>query len=63
MVSRHVCNQENTLRAALTCDRKLAFTTFMNDPQATFTPEDGQQLLKTMLENTRKYLPKEWFAC
>ena len=62
LVARHIYNQENTLRAALTCDRKLGFTTFMNDPQmGHVTPEDGQKLFDDMLENQRKYLPKEWF--
>lgn len=64
LVARHVYNQENTLRAAMTCDRKLAFSTFMNDPQmGAVSLEDGQQLFNDMLENQRKYLPKEWFRC
>ncbi len=61
MVARHVYNQENTLRVALTCDRKLGFTTFMNDPQLTITPEEGQKLFDEMLENQRAYLPEKWF--
>ena len=62
LVARHVYNQENTLTAALTCDRKLGFTTFMNDPQlATVTVKDGQRLFDDMLENQRAYLPKGWF--
>ena len=60
LVSRHVNNQENTLRAALTCDRALAFTTFMNDPQITIGLDDGKKLFDAMLENTKKYLPKAW---
>ena len=62
LVARHIYNQENALRAALTCDRKLAFTTFMNDPQmGHVTPEDGQKLFDDMLENQRRYLPEKWF--
>ena len=62
LVARHVYNQENTLRTALTCDRALGFTTFMNDPQmAKVSLEDGQKLFDDMLENQRKYLPKGWF--
>ena len=62
LVARHIYNQENTLRAALTCDRVLGFTTFMNDPQmAKVSLEDGQKLFDDMLENQRKYLPKGWF--
>ncbi len=62
LVARHIYNQENTLRAAMTCDRALGFTTFMNDPQmAKVSLEDGQKLFDDMLENQRKYLPKGWF--
>ena len=63
LVARHVYNQENTLRAALTCDRNLGFTTFMNDPQLGHVSlEDGQKLFDDMLENQRAYLPEKWFA-
>ncbi len=62
LVTRHVLNQENTLRAALHCDRKLGFTTFMNDPQlAAVSPAEGEKLFNEMLENQRDYLPAEWF--
>ena len=62
LVARHVYNQENTLRAALTCDRKLGFTTFMADPQMGHVrPEDGLALFNDMLENQRAYLPSGWF--
>ena len=62
LIARHVYNQENTLRAALLCDRKLGFTTFMNDPQmGHVTLADGQKLFDDMLENQRKYLPEKWF--
>ena len=62
LVTRHVLNQENTLTAALNCDRKLGFTTFMNDPQlAAVSPADGEKLFNDMLENQKEYLPKAWF--
>ena len=62
LVARHVYNQENTLRAAMTCDRKLALSTFMNDPQmGAVSLEDGEKLFNDMLENQRKYLPAKWF--
>ena len=62
LVSRHIYNQENTLTAALTCDRKLGFAAFMNDPQlASVTLDDGRKLFNDMLENQRAYLPEAWF--
>lgn len=62
LVTRHVLNQENTLTAALNCDRKLGFTTFMNDPQlAAVSPAEGEKLFNDMLENQKEYLPKAWF--
>ena len=63
LVARHVYNQENTLTAALNCDRKLGFSTFMNDPQmASVRETDGRKLFDEMLENQRAYLPQAWFA-
>ena len=63
LVARHVHNQENTLTAALTCDRHLGFNTFMNDPQlAGVEMAAGKRLFDDMLENQRQYLPKGWFA-
>ncbi len=63
LVARHVLNQENTLKAALTCDRKLGLSTFMNDPQlAHVSPADGQALFDDMLENQRAFLPAGWFC-
>ena len=62
LVARHIYNQENTLTTALTCDRKLGFSTFMNDPQlASVTLDDGRKLFNDMLENQRAYLPNAWF--
>ena len=62
LVARHILNQENTLTAALHCDRQLGFATFMNDPQmAGVSMKDGKALFDDMLENQRKYLPEEWF--
>lgn len=62
LVTRHVLNQENTLTAALNCDRKLGFSTFMNDPQlAAVSPAEGEKLFNDMLENQKEYLPKAWF--
>ena len=62
LISRHVQNQENMLHTALTCDRKLGLSTFMNDPQmGAIAPADGEALFNDMLENQRKWLPAGWF--
>ncbi len=62
LIARHVLNQENTLSAALRCDKKLGFTTFMNDPQlAAVSPAEGEKLFLDMLENQRAYLSPDWF--
>lgn len=60
LVVRHVYNQENALQVALTCNRKLGFTTFMNDPQVNLSYADGQILFDDMLSGTQKYLPSGW---
>ena len=62
LILRHVENQENTLKAALACDRELAFDTFMKDPQMTLRKAQGKQLFNEMLENQKTYLPEKWFA-
>ena len=62
LIGRHVWNQENTLAAALRCDRKLGFSAFVNDPQLAAVPlADAQKLFDDMLENQRSFLPKAWF--
>lgn len=61
IIGRHVDNQENTLRAALDCDRELGLRTFMNDPQMTLDQKDAKALFDQMLENQRAYLPDKWF--
>ena len=62
LIAVHVYNHENTLRAALTCDRKLGLSTFMNDPQLYGVGlRDGKRLFDDMLENQRAYLPTGWF--
>ncbi|MDO5436079.1 MAG: alpha-glucosidase/alpha-galactosidase [Clostridia bacterium] len=62
LVARHAENHRNALKAALTCDRTLGFTTFMNDPQLSgISWDDGKKLFDDMLEAQRKYLPAGWF--
>lgn len=61
LITPHVQNQEDILEAALTCNRDLAFKAFMNDPLMTISESDGKILFDEMLENTKKYLPNQWF--
>jgi len=61
LVMHQVLNQEATVRAALACDRELAFQTFMNDPQmGSVSMKDGRKLFDDMIANTAAYLPAEW---
>jgi alpha-galactosidase len=62
LVSRHVINQENTVRVAMTCDRKLGLIIFMDDPMmVNVLFEDGQKLFNDMLSAQKKYLPSRWW--
>ena len=62
LVSRHVQNQENTLRTALACNRQLGLAAFLNDPQlGRVSLPEGKRLFDDMLEAQRAYLPPEWF--
>ncbi len=61
LVLPHSQNHDRILTAALTCDRKLALEAFCKDPLVTLTEEEALPLFNEMLENTRKYLPGQWF--
>lgn len=58
MVLRHVYNHKTILRAALTHDKELAFTAFINDPLMTAPIHDARVLFDEMLQNTSAYLPQ-----
>lgn len=61
LTARHVLNQQNTLTAALTCDRGLALTTFMNDPLMSRVDwADGEKLFDRMVAAQIAYLPEGW---
>lgn len=62
LIQPHVDNHEMILKAALTCDRALAFEAFMNDPlvKGRCTEEEGKKLLDDMIANTLAYLPEGW---
>lgn len=61
LILPHVENHEDILEAALTCDRGLAFKAFLNDPLMTISEPEAKVLFDEMLENTKKYLPSNWF--
>ena len=62
LIQPHVDNHEMILKAALTCDKALAFEAFMNDPlvKGRCTEEEGKKLLDDMIANTLTYLPEGW---
>ena len=54
-------NQKNALQAAMTCDRQLALTTFMNDPlMGGVNWPDGERLFDRMIRAQLGWLPPEW---
>lgn len=57
MVMRHSNNHQTILKAALTHDKELAFSAFVNDPLVTCSLKDAKVLFDNMLKNTKKYLP------
>ncbi|NLZ80401.1 MAG: alpha-glucosidase/alpha-galactosidase [Clostridiales bacterium] len=61
LILPHVQNHADILEAALTYDRELAFKAFLNDPLMTISEADAKVLFDEMLENTKKYLPSNWF--
>ena len=63
LIIPHIKNHERIYRAAVTCDRSLVYEAFENDPQfigKNCSREDIHKLVDDMIENTKKYLPKEW---
>lgn len=56
----HVINQKNTLKAAMECSFDLAAQVMLNDPLVRLLPRQAEELLRVMLKNTARYLPKEW---
>ncbi len=61
LVTRQVIGQENTVKAAMTCDYSLGLATFLGDPQlSAISPQDGERMFREMLQNTRDSLPRGW---
>jgi alpha-galactosidase len=61
LIDPHISINSDILKAALTCDRELAFKAFQADPLMTLGVEAARKLFDEMLENTKNYLPKGWF--
>lgn len=62
LITPHTDNHELILKAALTCDRKLVYEAFENDPLVKGQADEEQvkKLADDMITNTMKYLPKGW---
>ena len=61
LIARQVTGQENTVKAAMTCDYSLGLATFLSDPQlSAMDPREGERMFGEMLQNTREYLPGAW---
>ena len=57
LLARHVTNQEMTIDAALTGDKRIALQALLNDP-LTRDLDDAASMLDEMLVATRDYLPQ-----
>jgi alpha-galactosidase len=62
LMKPHIVNQELTLQASLDFDKKNVYRAFESDPliDGKCTPRELQILADEMINNTMKYLPKEW---
>ena len=62
LVMPHVENHERILEAAMKPNFGLAYEAFMNDPlvHGRISREDGEKLLKEMIQNTLDVLPEGW---
>ena len=61
LITRIVGEQELVVEAGLSRDLEIAYRAFINDPLVTCNKEDARELFDRMIENTKKYLPKEFF--
>lgn len=59
LMEPHIENQRDILTAALNRDFSLCLDALMHDPlvESRITKGEGEEMLRAMLENTRKYLP------
>jgi len=57
IVARHVSNQEDTVEAALTCDKDLAFQAVYNDPTNRLPLDESWTMFNQMLSASKPFLP------
>ncbi|MDO5425285.1 MAG: alpha-glucosidase/alpha-galactosidase [Eubacteriales bacterium] len=63
LIMPHVEIHEDTLEAALTCDKELVVKAFMKDPNVVgkkCSEADVRSLVEDMIQGTMKYLPEGW---
>lgn len=61
LIARIVGEQELIVEAGLSRDLDTAYRAFINDPLVTCNKEDAKVLFDEMIENTKKYLPADFF--
>ncbi len=62
LIARIVGEQELIVEAGVTRNLEIAYRAFINDPLVTCNKEDARVLFDKMIENTRKYLPNDFFT-
>lgn len=62
LLQPHIENHNDILEAALNCDKALVVKVFERDPlvKTSCTGDEVKTLVDTMIQNTKKYLPKGW---
>ena len=62
LVAPHTDNHELIMQAALECDFDKAYKALLNDPltKGRLSKEQADELLRGLISNTIKYLPKAW---
>lgn len=63
LIIPHIENINYIYEASIACDKDLVVKAFLNDPMFSSKCKDEEttrELVNTMLNNTKKYLPKKW---
>ena len=61
LIMRIIEEQETVVDAALSGDYEKAFVAFMNNPNMCLNEAKARELFDKMLDNTKAYLPKEYY--